>query len=410
MKDDSIEISKKRLPLRIALFILALAVAIGSFVIGINRKSGNVPGYAVISARADGDAPRYATRFRLTYRFGGSSRAIRTQKNEIADAYSDALSRLYKLLDPENSYPGFAGNLADLNRHPNQDYTITPELFAILADAMERTERGEGFSIYAAPLLAEWESIAYASDAAAFDPVHNPEEAERLREIAAQCADRGNCRLEIVDEAAGVVRLNVSEAYQAFLQAYELPRTVLDLGQMKDAYILRGLAAALEERGFADGFLNTVGGLTVSLSGPLEGEYEILSYVNQSVQLAASVPVTPGAASAAFTAFPTEEGSAGYYAADGLMRCAARPAAAEDAPISAVFVLRRDGDVAAACYEALCLFLGTEVPENVSTASDLLVYSLMAEDGTSLYAFGKERDQILQKDGFRLIFNDILSN
>ncbi|MBR4444256.1 MAG: FAD:protein FMN transferase [Clostridia bacterium] len=413
MKDDSIdfsEISTKRLPLRIVLFVVALAVAVGAFTIGVKKLGGNEAGYATVSARADGDAPLYAANFRLTYNFDGGSRAIRVQKNELSDAYSDALARLYKLLDAEKEYPGYEGSLAELNRRPNQDVALPQELFDILCDALERTERGEGYSVYDAPLRTEWNRIAYAADAEDFDPLHDADEAERLRAVAAQCADRGNCRLEIVDADQRIVRLIVSESYLDFLREYELPRIMLDLGQMKDAYLLRGVAEALNQRGFADGFLNTLGGLTVSLPGKIEGQYVIYSYVNKRGEAAAEIPIAPGSASAAFNAFPTTQ-DAGYYTADGHTRCASRPEiTGEEAPIRSAFVLRRDGDIVEAAWEALRCFLWTDVPECAETAGDLLVYSLADDDGMSLYAFGKEREQIVQKDGFRLIFVDGIIN
>ena len=386
MKNDDIDISTKHLPLRIVLFVLAFAIAIAAFTYGVKKWTGNEAGYTAVLARADGDAPMYAVNIRLTYNFDGGSRSIRVMKNELSDAYSDALGRLYKLLDPEHAYPGFSGNLADLNHHLNREYTVPRELFDILCDALERTERGSGFSIYAAPLYAEWQSIAYSADAADFDPLRNADEAERLRAIAEQCADPDNCSLEIVDAEKCVVRLNAAQSYLDFLTAYELPRTVLDLGCLKDAYILRGVAEALEQRGFVDGYLSTTGGLTKSLSGHLDGEYVIYSYVNETPTLCAALPVAPGTACAMFHAFPITEGEAGFYSVDGTLRCAVRPALpGTDEMLSSVFVMQKDGDIVNASHTALRRFFGDAEGTDASSA-DLMLWT--ESDGRTLYAEG----------------------
>ena len=403
MRDDSIEnleVSKKNLPLRITLFVLAVIVAVASFTYGVKKLTGNEPGYAEVPARADGDAPLYASEIRMTYHFAGGSRDIRILKNEISDAYSAALGRLYKLLDARNEYPGYAGNLAELNRRVNREVTIPRELFDILCEAMELTQRGEGYSVFAAPLYEEWARIAYASDAAEFDPLADPDEAERLQAIAMQCADPENRSLEIVDEANCIVRLNVSPSYLAFLEEYELSGLVLDLGPMKNAWILRGTASALEQRGFSDGFLSTIGGLSLSLSGSVEGEYVIYSYVNNMATLAATLPVTPGTASAAFTAFPITEDAAGYYTANGVARCAVRPSPeGTDAPASSVFVLRKDGELVEACYEALCRFLSVD-PASAARGGADLVTVILTEDGKTIRAAGSGSDALCIEDGF----------
>ena len=403
MKDDSIEISTKHLPLRIVGFVLAFAIAVGAFVVGVNRISGNEEGFAVVSARADGDAPMYAARIRLTYNFSGRARAIRLMKNELTDAYSDALVRLYKLLDAETDYPGYAGNLADLNRHLNQEYTIPQELFDILREALELSEQGAGWSLYSAPLYAEWESIAYADDASDFDPLRNGDEAQRLSAIAARCADPEACRLEIVDAEKCIVRVHVSQEYLDFLQDHELPRTVLDLGWMKDAFLLRGTAEALNRRGFTNGFLSSVGGLTLSLSDHEDGDYVIYSYVNNNPMLAATVPAAPGTACAMFTAFPPVEGEAGFYTVDDVLRCAARPAlsAEDEPPLSSVFALRRDGDIVGAAFEALCDFLRPK-GEPTGTDADLLVWTRSGGDGKTLRSVGAETASLTPEPGVML--------
>ena len=407
MKRDSIpdsnDINTKHLPLRIVLFVLAVIVAVSAITYGVKRAGGNEAGYSVVSARANGDAPRYASRFRLTYNFKGSSKSIRVLKNEIADAYSAVLARLYMLTDAENDYVGYAGNLCDLNKRVNREVIVPQELFDILCDALSRTEKGTGYSIYDAPLYAEWERIAYAADAADFDPLRNADEAERLQAIAAACADRDNCRLEIVDAARCAVQLHVAQSYLDFLQEYELPRTVLSLNRLRDAYLLRAVADALEEHGYADGFLYTVGGLTAALSGNVDGDYVISSYVNHIAAVAATVPISPGAVGCALNAFPSEEGEAGFYTVDGMLRCAARPTVgAEDAPIRSVFLLRRSGDIVDVCEAAFRVFLLDDPEQLEIPEGDVCTFTRSDGDGRTLYAAADGIAEITALSGFEI--------
>ena len=410
MKDDSIEISKKHLPLRIAFFVLALLAAVAAFTYGVKRLTGNEPGVAVVSAKANGDAPLYAANFRLTCHFSGSGRDIRLRKNEISDCYSNSLAFIYKLLDPETVYAGYEGTLADLNLHPNEPVQLPQTLFDILSDALLRHEREEGYSLYAAPFLREWERICYTEDPEAFDPLTNPDIRARLEEIARRCLRPEDCRLEILDAQTRTVILRVEQSYLDFLEEYEITAPILDLNALKEAYMLRYAAAALEARGFSDGYLATAGGLTLSLSGDKTGDWAIYSCVDGMGVIAGALPASPGMAGSLLRAYPLSPEDPGFYRLDGLLRSPWLLPGKDwgEACVRSLLVMQLGGDPVDCCAESLRL-AAAESPADLSllaaeSPADLLVWTPAEGDGRRLMAVGPERDRLIPAEGFTLAF------
>ena len=408
MKDDSIEISRKNLPLRIALFTLAVLVAVAAFTFGVKRLMGNEPGTVVIGARANGDVPLYAADFRLTYHFAEGSRSIRLQKNEIADCYSNSLDFIYKLLDPETVHEGFEGNLADLNRHLNEPVQVPQTLFDILTDALARSERQEGYSLYAAPFLREWERVCYGEDPENYDPLANPDVRERLEDIARRCLRPEDCRLEIVDSETRTVLLRVEQSYLDFLEEYEITAPILDLNALKEAYMLRSVAAALEARGFSDGFLATVGGLTLSLSRDATGDWAVYSCVDGTGVIAGRLPAAPGTAGSLLRAYPLSPEDPGFYAWEGRLRSPwLLPGADwEEKPVRSLWVVLCGGDPVDCCAESLRLAAADTSGALAQLASesgaDLVVWTPAEGDGRRLLAAGPEGERLLPAEGFTL--------
>ena len=406
MKDDSIEISRKNLPLRIALFTLAVLVAVAAFTFGVKRLMGNEPGTVVIGARANGDVPLYAADFRLTYHFAEGSRSIRLQKNEIADCYSNSLDFIYKLLDPETVHEGFEGNLADLNRHLNEPVQVPQTLFDILTDALARSERQEGYSLYAAPFLREWERVCYGEDPEAFDPLNNPDIRDRLEEIARRCLRPEDCRLEILDAQTRTVILRVEQSYLDFLEEYEITAPILDLNALKEAYMLRYAAAALEARGFSDGYLATAGGLTLSLSGDKTGDWAIYSCVDGMGVIAGALPASPGMAGSLLRAYPLSPEDPGFYRLDGLLRSPWLLPGKDwgEACVRSLLVMQLGGDPVDCCAESLRLAAADSMEEFTLLAAeslaDLLVWTPSSGNGRELWAAGPEREALLPAEGF----------
>ena len=142
---EEIEVSGKHIKLRVVAFVLALIVGITAFGVGIRQIANREPGYYEITAVRDETAPLYSNGISLYCYFGGESSAIKEKLQASEALYSEALGRIYRLLDPRETYDGYV-NLATLNQHPGETMALPEELFFALTDALERTE-GQAYSV-----------------------------------------------------------------------------------------------------------------------------------------------------------------------------------------------------------------------------------------------------------------------
>jgi len=308
---EEITISTKHLRLRIVLFAVALLVAVAAFVIGVRSIGRRDPGYSRIEA-TDKDLLRWNGAVDFEYRFEGSSASIRAQSRALQGVYAEALGWAEKLLDAEERYPGYA-NLATLNQCMGEDVTVSSELFDVLTDALARTQAGEGYSLFAGPLYAEWNGLLLLEDPEDFDPSADPEEAERLRRLAEAVNDPDNFRFQIVDAQQHVVRFGVSEDLLRLLEELELSCPVLDLNLLHDAYLLQLVAMRVEARGYDSGYLTTPHGLTLALSGESDAELRLFGLQGTDAVPAAKTPLEGGRSYGALRAFALPGETYWYY-------------------------------------------------------------------------------------------------
>ena len=387
MEREKIEISQKHIPLRIAAFVLAFVVAVGSITAGVLKIGKKGPGYRTVETDPDETAPLYATGVTLTYAFSGSGGEIKTAYNALRTDYGTALCGAYKLLDAESEYVGLA-NAATLDRNRGETFSLDPRLYAALEDALEKTERRQGYNLFAGALFTAWGEILSLAEPQEFDPLHDPFQAERLERLARATEDLSNFTLAL-DPAALTACFTVSPEYEALLRELEISSPVLDFNLLREAYELTMTAAALEEKGWTAGYLTTEGGLTLALSGQTSGEFVL--YGNAGEPAAAlQIPVTGGAAASALRAFPLTAGELGYYAPDPgngeTLRHAATPAAGEgETPVISVIAVSRTGDAAEAAFACVSLMTCHEsgrVGEAASALKMPAAYILAAEPGT----------------------------
>jgi len=311
---EEITVSTKHLRLRTVLFILAVLVAVAAFAVGITGLTRKSPGYNRIEV-TDKDLLRWNGAVDFEYLFEGSGAVMRVQSKELQGIYGEALGWAEKLLDASERYPGYA-NLATVNQCMGQDVTVSRELFDVLTDAWARTQAGEGYSMFAGPLWAEWSSLLLLEDPEEFDPAVDAEEAERLRRLAEVVNDPENFRFQIVDAQEHIIRFGVSEKLMRLLEELELSCPVLDLNALHDAYLLQLIAGRIEDRGYQNGFLTTPGGLTLTLSGKTEGELRVFGLSGGKAIPAAKTPLQGGTAYGCARAFPLPEETYWYYSVE----------------------------------------------------------------------------------------------
>ena len=368
------EVNEKHVPLRILGFVLALLLAVGAFTFGVTRIGYKDEGVYELTAAADTELPLYQSGIHAKFLFRGSSTQIKLALGQADKVYTEALKRYVKLLDAEQEYDGVV-NVATLNARLNQDVTVSPALYAVLTDAWEKTQAGEGYSLFAGPLCAEWESILILTEPEDFDPLRNADEAERLRSLAAWTGQADGLRLVEVDAEQCILRVEASEDCLRLLEEMELEPRVLDLNLLREAYLLELVAAELEEQGLNEGYLSTDSGLILALSGQSTGEYVLYGYRNQIPQVAATARVEPGSAYSQLTAFPLITGvQTEFYAIEEEGKTHLRnpwlPADGLDRELLlSSGVLRKDGALAEACFENIRLRMAGSAGEIESQAA-----------------------------------------
>ena len=362
---EDIEVSGKHIKLRFVIFIIALIVGVSAFAIGIYQITNKETGYYEIKATADETAPLYSNGYSFFCFVDGKSDDIKSNLTKIASLYSESLGRISRLLDPVETYDGYV-NLATLNQHPGEDVKLPAELYAVLTDALARSEAG-GFDLFDGAEKALWQEVLYLEDAEAFDPEIDPYQYERM--VAAWTVIRGADRptLTVVDEASGTVRLEVSAAYREVMERHEIEAPILDFGVLREAYTLQYVRQKLIENGFSKGYLRSVSGMNVMLPQTEAGILKMYGYLDGKAVAAAEITLGKGAACCELRSFSM--GEAGYYTIDGILRHPYPGREWEPSrDILTVWTTSTRGDIVDAAVKALSLYAAT--PED---AKQLLI-------------------------------------
>ena len=309
-------LNKKQTIIRLVVFLVMLALGVTFITIGVTSLGSRDEGLQEITAPLDEEVSYYELGVSFRHWFSGSSSEIRRGVRELEEVYAAALKDAYRILDPVNTYEGW-DNLATVNRNLGREVVVGRELYRVLADALERTDRGEGYSVFSGALCAEWEALRYALEPVDFDPVNDPGEAERLARLTAATAERSNFSLELLDAESCRVRLTVSQSYLELLEELEIADApILDLNALKDAWKLQLVAERLEERGYDRGYLLTDSGLLLTLSGYSDGgEFCLYSRQGEENVPAAARPIRAGSCTVQMRAFGLGE-EPGYYAVE----------------------------------------------------------------------------------------------
>jgi len=365
--------SEKKNVLRLIGFLIAFAIAVTFITLGVVRIGHKDPGLYEVETDVDGSLPLYASGIHLKYDFNGSSDEIKSQMNGIKAVYTEALKQSYKWFDTKNVYPE-APNLAEISQKPGQAVVLQEPLFAILQDALQRTEKNEGYTIFAAPLRALQQARLYASEPAAGDPVNEPE----LRALidALDQVIREDPGELILNAAEKTATLNLSAAYAAFLEEYELQEDgVLDLGVLADAYRLQYLSQVLEEAGYTKGFLTSDSGASLLLSGYTNEQAKFCLYsldAEGKIEVSATKAAKAGTASCSFRVFRFSEGEYGFYTvAEGeriLYRNPYQLSLPDEQPVLSVLASSSTGKIVEAAYACICLMEAKTSDEALAAA------------------------------------------
>ena len=365
--------SEKKNVLRLIGFLIAFAIAVTFITLGVVRIGHKDPGLYEVETDVDGSLPLYASGIHLKYDFNGSSDEIKSQMNGIKAVYTEALKQSYKWFDTKNVYPE-APNLASINQSAGTPVKLQEPFFAILQDALEKTERSEGYTVFSGPLRALQRSMLYSSDPEANDPVNEPEARELINLLDRVIReDPGELVLDAKQKTA---TLTVSETYAALLEEYELQgQGILDFGALADAYRLQYISQILEEAGYTKGFLTSDSGASLLLSGYTNEQAKFCLYsldAEGKIEVSATKAAKAGTASCSFRVFRFSEGEYGFYTvAEGeriLYRNPYQLSLPDEQPVLSVLASSSTGKIVDAAYACICLMEAKTSDEALAAA------------------------------------------
>lgn len=290
---------EENIGLRIALLVLAVLVAAGAltyFVYTlINPESEGWQEIESSGAETVGSGE-----LSLWYNVGSSS-----QRKAIVALYTQASDEAYKALSGESFEDSYG--LAYLNAHPGEEVTVDAALYTAL-EALDAA--GSRYAYYAA-LYDRYRGLCSCdndTDTELFDPALSEEIAAYLAEANAYAADPEAISVVLLGDNR--VRLDVSEAYQAFVQANEVD--YLDLYWLRGAFTVDYVADALEAAGYTAGLLSGDDGFSRTL-GEESCTLTLYALEGTTVYTATAAEYIGPAAAVSFRAFPLSETDSVFY-------------------------------------------------------------------------------------------------
>ena len=194
---------------------------------------------------------------------------------------------------------------------------MEPLLYSALESYLETGDR----SIYYGPLLSRYYALFACQndeDASLYDPARNDQAASFANRISQYAQDPQSIRLELLGN--GKVFLHVSQDYLAFAQEQELDR-FLDLGFVREAFVLDAVAQALVEAGLTNALLTAADGYSRCLCAQETAVNLLEPGTNGVRHVATALWQGPGAAATVWGASQGQDnGLRGYTYADGTVR------------------------------------------------------------------------------------------
>lgn len=308
-KIEHVEVREDKVGLRIALFVMSVALAVTAFGFGINGLLTPETGWHEVDCTTSNSG-----NIRLQYFYGAGEMGTAAERKLVTQVYSQALSAAETQL---GAGPADAVNLYTISAHPNAEVTVEPLLYSALESYLETGDR----SIYYGPLLSRYYALFACQndeDASLYDPARNDQAASFADRIAQYARDPQSIRLELLGN--GKVRLHVSQDYLAFAQEQELDR-FLDLGFVREAFVLDAVAQALMEAGLTNALLTAADGYSRCLWAQETAVNLLEPGTNGVRHVATALWQGPGAAATVWGASQGQDnGLRGYTYEDGTVR------------------------------------------------------------------------------------------
>lgn len=253
-----IELSEKNKKMRWIFAGVLLLIGLVCIAIGVNSCVSTETGWQTVESTSA--ARNCADDFVLIYDFGRSGQDAKVEKRNLLLLYDEAVEKAWRLF---NTHVGeeVAGSLSELNAHPNEKV----KLDSVLYSALEKLDASGTRYGYLAAVYDEYSFVLEAEMdgiAGEWDPERNPEVYPYIQQAAAFANDPNAVDLQLL--ADGYAMLTVSDDYAQFLETYEID-VILDLGWLKNAFIVDYMASTLSQNGFNSGYLVSYDGFTRNL-------------------------------------------------------------------------------------------------------------------------------------------------
>ncbi len=302
---ESVEVSDKHIGLRVAATVIMLIIAVSALTYGISALTAADKGWQTISPASG--ASDYASEFLLTYNVGASGVPSKSESRSVKAAYTDALAKAGRALDPNNVYEG---NLASLNESPNTVMTLDPALYA----ALEKLQTFGDRTAFLGPAFHIYDNIFQCAgdhELEGYDPEQNEQLRDLFAKIAAFASDSESVDIRLLGDDRA--ELAVSDEYLSFLAEEEIG-PIVDLYWMRNAFIVDAVSDALTGAGFTCGVVTSADGYARNLGCNGESfSLNVFSLQNGKVVEAGRLNYTGPLSVASFRTFPVSNGESWYY-------------------------------------------------------------------------------------------------
>ena len=403
---------EKKTKVRLVLFILAFVIAVGSFTVGALSLGHRDSGWYEVDATPEAAAVTYDSGVHLLYYAEGKSGEIRQTISAAQKLFSESLVRYDKLLDARAEYDD-AVSLASVSAADGEPVVVGETLYRVLSDALDKTRQDRGYSLFAGALWRTWETLLYLEEPQPFDPANSEDQAALLTALADMIGRPGSADLILSPEGGYTAALVLSPEYRALAEEYEIDAPALDLGALREAYLIQLVAQDMTEQGMTAGYLYTDSGLTVLLDGGRDYRLDVYGLEGGAPVRAATLSANGPAAACQCAAFSTSGSQYGAYAvetaAGTLRRHArfdARTGGFHDVLLNALLVSEKQTAVDLA-FEGLALY-GLDsrdaVEEELTSLGDTAAVWLFEGEEKTLAANGAARDRLSldEAGGYRL--------
>lgn len=263
--EKEIDTSRKHLGLKIVLFVILLVTGLTFMTLGLLGVFSFSKGYVKVDLDTSDNNLKKTNISYFTY-VDGNKIKRNNQLSDIKGIYNSEFSKIYMLVDEENSYSGIV-NIKYLNDNLNKDIQVDSLLYSILSDSYTKTKEKKNYSIFSSYLTLKWDEIL--KNDLINDPIDSKENQEDINLALSYINNLDNFTLEFKKD--NVINLSISEDYLNYRKENEITTPIISLGILKDSYIINHLKDTLNEKTTGDGYLISTDGYISTLKN-FQGE------------------------------------------------------------------------------------------------------------------------------------------